>query len=212
MFKRNMPQSHLEDTQPIDHDRLANKFAEEKKRQKANDAAKGCLLLLTIAIAYIAVTLINSSQSSSTVPLARSVAATNPAKRVFPTRTSSARARTAVPTVAPTTAPSYLFHVCSDRLVNMRKGAGYSNYAIAGEMLPGQSYPVLAHSEGENVQGNTTWYQIADGGKTAYVTAFYTYVCDDTAPVLEPARDPAEQATIDYISTCKDRNGESSIF
>ena len=88
----------------------------------------------------------------------------------------------------------------------MRQGAGFSNYATAGEMRPSTSYPVVAQFVGESVQGNTTWYQITYSGTTAYVTAYYTYACDATEPAQIPMRDPAEQATITYITTCKDRN------
>ena len=207
MSRRKSKPSFADDTQPIDYKRLAKEVVKEQKQQEANRQGCSCLLIiLVIALVWAYLNFAGESgQTESVIPAARSRAT------AIPTHQSSSqskvpRAWTAAPTIPPTQAQMYMFHVCPDRVVNMRTGPGFSNYPTAGEMIPGRSYPVLAHVQGESVQGNTTWYQILHDAKTAYVTAHYTYACDETAPVSEPRRDPAERATISYISTCKDED------
>jgi hypothetical protein len=90
--------------------------------------------------------------------------------------------------------------------VNLRRGAGYSSFAKAGEMVPGRSYPVVAHVIGESVEGNSTWYEIEESGDTAFVTAAYTYACQPTVPKPQLARVHAEEATVAYISSCEDND------
>ena len=196
---------NLDDTQPIDYKRLAKEVVKEQNQQKAN--RHGCTCLVTIVVVAMVWAFLNADQFDqfvSTNPTTVPQVNTIPAQRVYSTQRSMPSARTSVSTVKPAPAQSYKFHVCTQQVVNTRKGAGYSDFAKAGELKPGRSYPVLDYVEGESVEGNTTWYLIADGGNTAFVTGRYTYACNETESNSEPTRVPAEQATISYITTCND--------
>ena len=53
MFKRKNVTSRSEDTQPIDYKRLAKEVAKEQKRKKANEQARGCLILVVILVVVL---------------------------------------------------------------------------------------------------------------------------------------------------------------
>ena len=206
MFKRKNVKSHSDDTQPIDYKRLAKEVAKEQKRQKANEQARGCLLLIVIGVVGWFVIGSGSLDSSSSRSTSQSRDTAIPTQRASSSQSRAQSAKVASPTMLPTAAQNFIFYVCSDRVVNARNGPGYSNFEISGQIELGRSNPVLAQVEGENVSGNTAWYLIEFGGKTTYVTAHYMYACDDVGSAPAPVRESSEQATITYITSCKDRN------
>lgn len=172
---------------------------------------RGCLLLSIVFFVLLSYVFYEAGYfDTSSLRITRSTVQKRvtaiPTQRAISSRSRVPAAKVATATIAATTSQNFLFHVCPDRVVNLRIGAGFSNYAIAGEMIPGRSYPVLAHVEGESVQGNTTWYQIELDGKTAYVTAHYTYACDNIASSPAQKIEASQQATVTFITTCKDQD------
>ena len=270
MFKRKNVKSHSDDTQPIDYKRLAKEVAKEQKRQKANEQARGCLILVVILVVVVLafesddfLSFLSESPlvspRATAVPVQPTVARqsfpqieiNSPLKdqavsgsvnilgtvsspdlrnyyvefRPLSTKNKDQWFPATLPAINPRTdgvlgtwntttlrdgvyelrlnvntgsGPTQRFHfgpvevrngsespaavatstfadaaptamrnipeyVCTDRQVNLRKGAGYSAFAINGQSQPGQSFKVVDEVDGESVQGNTKWYVVENG-------------------------------------------------
>ena len=206
---KNKSVSNSADTQPIDYGRLAKEVANEEERRKNLRSCQSCLVLIIATLligGYLHFSDRRESSSSNTshIPessvVPRSSALRPTVQRQLPT------ARPTVRTMPPTSQPTASLHICTDREVNLREGAGYSDYEISGRIEPGKAYPVVGQTTGENVFGNTTWYILNFGERLAYVTAQYTEPCQPGQSQPAQAQKSAVQLTKDYLTTCKDRD------
>ena len=148
-------------------------------------------------------------QSDATVPVAKSTDVPTATATDVPTATATdvptatatdvrtatatdvpTATRTSVPTAEPTAVTreiqDFPEYICTEGAVNLRQGAGYTNFGLVGQIFPGTRYQVVGAVEGESVYGNTTWYRIKHARKTAYVTAELTHLC--SAQLQAPAQ------------------------
>lgn len=236
MFGRKKQQKPDDATQPVDYQRLAKEVVKEQKRQSSSGSGCSCASLIILAAMFylVAVTcpecvkwasqqvagIIPSApqvnwqtvyrQSPTNIPRAaptvRRRQPATPVPRQSINQSSTTRNTTIPPTAKAVKSQTYLFHVCVNSRVNLRAGAGYSEFALAGEMQPGVSYGVIATRKGENVLGNTTWYEVEHAGKTAFVTAHYAFACDPPRVATSARRPSTTDPTAEYITSCNDKN------
>lgn len=236
MFGRKKQQKPEDATQPVDYQRLAQEVVKEQKRLSSSGSGFGCAsLIILAAMTYLvamtcpecvkwasqqvagiipSATQVNRQtvyrQSPTNIPRATPTVGRRQPVTPVPRQTTNQSSKTTNSVIPPTSkavkSQTYLFHICVNRGVNLRTGAGFSEFALAGEMQPGVSYGVIATRKGESVQGNKTWYEVEHPGKTAFVTAHYTFACDLPRVATSAQRPSTTDPTAERITSCKDKN------